>query len=182
MTLLHSIVLSDRQNVNEADRLLAPVLVDDGTYRTAHRFRHRIRIAFARPGEALHRRDHDVEHDLVDDFAGRILLGDADEINLGIVGQFAFFGHGNRNKGAAGKTHSPPFYHGARLGILQNVAVLVEPPRRQLVDDPRVAGPELDQVAVAADQHFWNTGGTRELGVLVQMQGFAMNRYQKLRP
>ena len=77
--------------MNEAKRLLAPVLVDRPAHRAPHRFRQRIRIAPPRPRQAFHRRYHRIEHDVVERLAGRILLGDADEINLGIVGELALF-------------------------------------------------------------------------------------------
>ena len=125
--------------MNEANRLLAPMLVDDGPHRAAHRFRHCVGIAPPRPRQALDGGNHRIEHDLVDHLAGRILLGDADEINLGIVGQFALVGDGDGDERAAGKSHPPPLDHGAGLGILQDVAILVEPPRRQFVDDGGVA-------------------------------------------
>ena len=157
------------------------MLVDGGAHRPAHRFRHRVGIAPPRPRQALHRRYHDVEHDLVDDLAGRILLGDADQINLGIVGQFALFGHRDRDEGAAGKRHPAPLDHGARFGILQDRAVLVEPSRRQFLDDAGIAGPELDQIAVAADQDLGHARGPRQLGVLEQMQRLAVHGDQELR-
>ena len=111
-----------------------------------------------------------------------ILLGDADQINLGIVGQFALFGHRDGDEGAAGKSHPPPFDHGARLGVLQDVAVLVEPPRGQFVDDAGIAGPELDQIAIAAGQHLRDASGARQLRMFRQMQRLAVNRDQELRP
>ena len=78
--------------------------------------------------------------------------------------------------------HPPPFHHRARLGVLQDGAVLVEPARGQLADDAGVAGPELDQVAVAADQDLRHARGARQLRVLGQVQRLAVNRDQKLRP
>ena len=112
----------------------------------------------------------------------RILLGDPDQIDLGIVGQFALVGHRDRDEGAAGKGQPAPFDHGARFGILQDRAVLEQPPRGQFLDHGGIAGPELDQVAVAADQHLRHAGGARQLGMLEQMQRLAMHRDQQLRP
>ena len=66
-----------------------------------------------------------------------ILLGDADQIDLGIVDQFALVGHRDRDEGAAGEGQLAPLDHGARLGLLEDRAVLVEPARRQFVDDRR---------------------------------------------
>ena len=100
----------------------------------------------------------------------------------GIVGQFALVGDGDGDEGAAGKGQFSPLDHGARLGILQDRAVLVEPSRRQLLDDAGIARPEHDQVAVLADQHFRHAGGARQFGVLEQMQRLAMHRDQQLRP
>src|SRR4029079_9975576 len=164
-----------------ADRLLAPLLVQCRSHRAAYRFGGGVSVAPPRPRQAFHGRYHYIEHDVVERLAGRILLGDTDQINLRIVRELAFFGHGDRDKDAAGKSHPPPFHHGPRLGILQDIAVLVEPARWQFVDDAGVPGPELDQIAVAADQHFWHAGGARQLGVFRQMQRFAMYGDQELR-
>src|SRR6266850_5820193 len=71
---------SNRQNMNEANRLLAPMLVDDGTHRAAYRFRHRVGIAPPRPRQALDGRYHDVEDNIVDHLSRRILFRDADQI------------------------------------------------------------------------------------------------------
>src|SRR5216684_370295 len=85
------------QNVNVTQRLLAPLLIDRGTHRPAHRLR------------------HGVGHDVVDDFSGGILLGYSDQINLGVVGQFALFGHRNRHESAAGESHAAALDHGTRF-------------------------------------------------------------------
>src|ERR1700730_3967410 len=171
----------DRQNMNVAQRLLAPMLVNRRSYGPAQRLRDGVGIATPRPRQALHGRYHDVVHDLIDDLSGRILFRDPDEINLGIVGQFALFSHGNRDENAAGEGQSAPFDHRARLGILQYRAVLVEPSRRQLLDDGGIARPQFDEVTVAADQGLRHADGTRQAGMLEQMQRFAAHGNQQLR-
>src|SRR3954466_10823397 len=145
--------ISDRQNVHIAQWLLAPLLVDGGAHRAAHRLGQRARVAPPRPRQPLDGRYHDVEHDIVDHFSGRVLFRDADQIDLGIVGQFALLVHRDGDEGAPGESHLAPLDYRARPGILQDRAVLVEPPGRQLLDDAGIAGTEHDQVAVPADQH-----------------------------
>ncbi|MGY3514264.1 hypothetical protein ACVIQY_007239 [Bradyrhizobium sp. USDA 3051] len=137
------------------------------------------RRAFGRP---LDGGDHGVEDEVVEGLARFVLLGDTDEFDRGIVGKLALLRHGDGDKGAAGEGHAAPLAHRAGLGVLQNRAVLVETARRHLPNDAGIAGAELDEIAVAADQHARHAGGTRELGVLVQVQGLAMDGDQELRP
>src|ERR1700751_2917051 len=101
----------DLQNMDDAERLLAPLLVQGRPDPPPYRFSHRIRIAAPRPWQAFDRGDHHIEHDVVEGFASRILLGDADQINLGIVGQLALLGYGNGYKNAPRKAHPPPLGH-----------------------------------------------------------------------
>ena len=88
---------------------------------------------------------------------------------------------GDRHEGAAGESQLAPFDDSAGFGILQDRAVLVKPPRRQLLDDTGIARPKPDQIAILADQHFWHTGGARQFGVLKQVQRFAVHRDQQMR-
>src|ERR1700721_1395153 len=164
-------VTSDSQNVNVAQRLLAPMLVDRRAHGPAYRLRHGVGVAPPRPRQTLHRRYHDVEHDLVDDLSGRILFGDSNQVNLGIVGQFTRFGYRDRHQGAASESQFAPFDDGTGFRFLEDRAVLVKPPPRQFLDHRGIAGTQLDEIAVAANQDLRHAGGPRQFGVFEQMQG-----------
>ncbi len=69
----------------------------------------------------------------------------------------------------------------ARLVGLEQDAVLVEAAVRQLVDHAGIAGAELHQVAVLADDHLRHAGLAREIRMLGQVQRLAMRRDQDLR-
>src|SRR5258708_9470070 len=75
------------QDMNEAERLLAPMLVQCPAHRPAHRLGERVGVAAPRPRQVLDGGDHRIEHDVVEFLASHILLGDADKINLGILGK-----------------------------------------------------------------------------------------------
>ena len=110
--------------MHQAERLLAPLLVQDD--RTARRTNSASASASRRRarGSPSTVETTDIEHDLVELLAGLILLGDTDKINLGIVGQFALFGHRDRHEDAAGKAHPSPLDNGTRLGVLQDLPSL----------------------------------------------------------
>lgn len=157
------------------------MFVDHGPDRASHRLAQGVGIAATRLRQALDGGHHGIEDDVVEELAGPVLLGDADEIDLGIVGELALRRHGDGYEGAAGKGHAATLDHRAGLGVLQNRPVLVETSRWHLADDAGIAGAELDEVTVAADQHARHAGGARQLCVLVQMQGLAVNGNQQLR-
>jgi mRNA degradation ribonuclease J1/J2 len=63
------------------------MLVEGRAHRPANRFGKRVRIAPPRPRQALDRRYHHIEHDVVEFLAGGIFFRNPDQINLGIVGE-----------------------------------------------------------------------------------------------
>ena len=137
--------------MNDAKRLLAPLLVDFGAHRAPHGFGDRIGIAAARTRQVLDRRDNDIENIVRDDLAFLILFRNTDQINLGIVGEIALLGHGDGHECAARKRQPPPLDDGARLLGFKDVAVLEDPPVRQFFNDGRIARSQPHQIAVLAD-------------------------------
>src|SRR3954452_6266763 len=91
-TSLENAIL-DRQNMDEAQRLLAPLLVDRGAHRSAYRLGERVRVASPRPWQSFDCRYHGVEHDVVDHLSRGVLFRDADQVDFRIVDQFALLIH-----------------------------------------------------------------------------------------
>src|SRR4051794_38790224 len=116
----------DCQDMDQTGGLFAPMLVYDGPHRAPNRLRQRIRIAAPGLWQTLNRGHDRIENQVVEGLARPVLLGDSDQIDLGIVGELALRGHGDSDESAAGKRHAAPLDHRARLGILENRAVLVE--------------------------------------------------------
>src|SRR5690349_10344251 len=79
----------DFQHMDEADRLFAPLLVDGRAHCPPHRLGGGVGIAPACAWQSLEGRDDGIEYDVVDLLARRILLGDADHVHFGIIGQLA---------------------------------------------------------------------------------------------
>jgi len=160
---------ANRQHVHEANRLLAHCSFSAA--RTARRTDSASRPhRAARPRQAFTVDTTNIEHDVVERLAGGILLGMPTRSTSGSSASSPFFGHGDGDK-AQPANPMRRVHYGARLGILQDVAVLVEPARRQFADDAGVAGPELDQIAMRQISTFAHPSA-RQLGMFRQMQRF----------
>src|SRR3954447_12900839 len=79
----------DCQDVYQTGGLFTPMFVDHRTDSASHRLSQRIRVATARLRQTFDGGDHGVEDDVVERLARFVLLGGADQIDPGIVDEFA---------------------------------------------------------------------------------------------
>src|SRR5215467_13301229 len=173
---------SHLEHVHVACGLLVPRGAKRGAYGLPERVGDGFGVAPASARHRLEGLDRRVISNVLDAVSQRIGFGDADERHVRIADQLTAPAHGERNRNHAGKTEPTAVGNGALLGADYQRAILVEPPRRHLIDLCRVAGCEPYELPVPAQNHLGDGGAARDLGMLGHMQRHAVYWDQDLRP
>src|ERR1700730_17182745 len=173
---------SYRQNMDEAQWLLAPLRRDRGTHTALDGVGHRFRIAPPPARQIFDGLDCGFMSDVIESAAIRRELRNTDQLNDRLADERPFGVKRERDRHDPNKAEPAAICYRALLRVDDQAAILVKPALRHFVDDTRRPGCKPDHVAIAAHQSLGYASPAGECGMFGKVQRLAMNRHHYARP